>query len=172
MILPTREVALDPDEQAQDVIRLIFDKFDELGTVYGVFHWLIRHDIKLPIRPLAGAKKGQLEWRRPNICTLAQVVSHPIYAGAYTFGRRSADPKRQLSSKNYRPRAPMEQWKVLHKDRLPAYITWERYLQNQERIKQNRNRFDCQGAPRSGVTLLAGLLICGTCGRSSPLPSS
>jgi DNA invertase Pin-like site-specific DNA recombinase len=165
VILPTQEAAFDPDEQAQDVIRLIFDKFDELGTIYGVFHWLIRHDIKLPIRPLAGAKKGQLDWRRPNICTLAQVVSHPIYAGAYTFGRRSADPKRQLSSKKYRPRAPIEQWKVLHKDRLPAYITWERYLQNQERIKQNRNRFDCQGAPRSGVTLLSGLIVCAHCGR-------
>lgn len=165
VILPTQEVAFDPDEQAQDVIRLIFDKFDELGTIYGVFHWLIRHDIKLPIRPLAGAKKGQLDWRRPNICTLSQVVSHPIYAGAYTFGRRSADPKRQLSSKKYRPRAPIEQWKVLHKDRLPAYITWERYLHNQERIKQNRNRFDCQGAPRSGVTLLSGLIVCAHCGR-------
>ncbi len=165
VILPTREVAFDPDEQAQDVIRLIFEKFDELGTVYGVFHWLIRHDIKLPIRPLTGATKGQLDWRRPSISTLTQVVSHPIYAGAYTFGRRSADPKRQLSSARYRPRAPMDQWKVLHKDRLPAYITWDRYLQNQERVKQNRNRFDCQGAPRSGVTLLSGLLVCGHCGR-------
>jgi DNA invertase Pin-like site-specific DNA recombinase len=165
VILPTREVAFDPDEQAQEVIRLIFDKFDELGTIYGVFHWLIRHDIKLPIRPLTGATKGQLDWRRPSISTLTQVVSHPIYAGAYTFGRRSADPKRKLSPKKYRPRAPMEQWKVLHKGRLPAYITWERYLQNQERIKQNRNRFDCQGAPRSGVTLLSGLLVCGHCGR-------
>lgn len=165
VILPTGEVAFDPDEQAQEVIRLIFDKFDELGTVYGVFHWLIRHDIKLPIRPQAGAKKGLLDWRRPSICTLTQAVSHPIYAGAYTFGRRSADPKRKLSPKKYRPRAPMEQWKVLHKDRLPAYITWERYLQNQERIKQNRNRFDCQGAPRSGVTLLSGLIVCGHCGR-------
>jgi hypothetical protein len=158
-------VDFDPDEQAREVIRLIFDKFNELGTLYGLFHWLIRNDIKLPIRPLSGPKKGQLDWRRPKICTLANVLGHPIYAGAYSFGRQSADPKRKLSSTKYRPRLPMEQWKVLHKDRLPAYITWERYLQNRERIKQNRNRFDCQGAPRSGVSLLAGLLVCGTCGR-------
>lgn len=165
VILPTGEVAFDPDEQAQEVIRLIFDKFDELGTVYGTFHWLIRHDIKLPIRPLAGARKGQLDWRRPTMCTLTNVLGHPIYAGAYSFGRQSADPKRKLSSKKHQRRLPMEQWKVLLKDRLPAYITWERYLQNRERLKQNRNRFDCQGAPRSGVSLLAGLLICGNCGR-------
>jgi DNA invertase Pin-like site-specific DNA recombinase len=165
VMLPTGEVDFDPDEQARDVLRLLFDKFDELGTVYGLFHWLIRNDIKLPIRPQSGTKKGQLDWRRPTISTLTNVLGHPIYAGAYSFGRQSADPKRKLSSTNYRPRLPMEQWKVLHKDRLPAYITWERYLQNRERIKQNRNQFDCQGAPRSGVTLLAGLLICGTCGQ-------
>lgn len=165
VILPTGEVDFDPDEQARDVIRLIFDKFDEMNTVYGLFHWLIRNDIKLPIRPLSGPKKGQLDWRRPNICTLTNVLGHPIYAGAYSFGRQSSDPKRKLSSKKYQPRLPMEQWKVLLKDRLPAYITWERYLQNRERLKQNRNRFDCRGAPRSGVSLLAGLLICGACGQ-------
>lgn len=165
VILPTGEVGFDPDEQAQEVVRLIFDKFDELGTVYGTFHWLIRHDIKLPIRPLAGVRKGQLDWRRPTISTLTNVLGHPIYAGAYSFGRQSADPKRKLSSKKCQRRLPMEQWRVLLKDRLPAYITWERYLLNRERIKQNRNRFDYRGAPRSGVSLLAGLLICGTCGR-------
>lgn len=165
VILPTGGVDFDPDEQAREVIRLIFDKFDELGTVYGVFHWLLSNDIQLPIRPRAGAKKDQLDWRRPTICTLTNVLAHPMYAGAYSFGRQSADPKHKLSPTKYRPRLPMEQWKVLHKDRLPAYITWERYLQNRERIKQNRNRFDCQGAPRSGVTLLSGLLACGNCGR-------
>jgi len=165
VILPTGEVDFDPDEQAREVIRLIFDKFDELGTLYGLFHWLIRNDIKLPIRPQSGAKKGQLDWRRPTIATLANVLGHPIYAGAYSFGRQSADPKRKLSSTKYRPRLPMDQWKVLHKDRLPAYITWERYLKNRERIKQNRNHFDCQGTPRSGVALLSGVLVCGTCGK-------
>jgi DNA invertase Pin-like site-specific DNA recombinase len=140
VILPTGEVDFDPDAQAREVIRLIFDKFDELGTLYGLFHWLIREDIELPIRPRAGAKKGQLDWRRPSICTLANVLAHPIYAGAYSFGRQSADPKRKLSPTKYRPRVPMEQWKV-----LPAYITWERYLQNRERIKQKQESIRLPG---------------------------
>lgn len=165
VILPTGEVAFDPDEQARDVMHLVFNKFDEIGTIYGLFHWLIRNNIRLPVRPQSGAKKGQLDWRRPAIPTLAHILDHPIYAGAYAFGRQSADPKRKFSKSHYRPRLPMEQWKVLHKDRLPAYISWERYLKNRERIKQNRNQFDCQGAPRSGVALLAGTLVCGTCGR-------
>ncbi len=165
VILPTGEVDFDPDEQAREVMQLIFDKFDELGTIYGLFHWLIENAIRLPVRPQSGAKKGQLDWRRPSLPTLAEILDHPIYAGAYSFGRESVDPKRKFTKTRSRRRLPMEQWKVLHKDRLPAYITWERYLKNRERIKQNRNRFDCQGAPRSGVSLLAGLLVCGTCGQ-------
>jgi len=136
-----------------------------LGTIYGLFRWLIRNAIRLPIRPQSGAKKGQLDWRRPSIATLVNIVGHPIYAGAYSFGRRPVDPRRKFSRRHYGPRLPMEEWKVLHKDRLPAYITWERYLKNRQQIKQNQNRFDSPGAPRCGVALLSGLVACGDCGR-------
>jgi len=166
VILPTGEVDFDPDDQAQEVVHLVFDKFDELSTIYGVFHWLIRNDIRLPIRARWGAKKGQLEWRRPSIPTLAQMLRHPIYAGAYTYGRRPTDPKRKFSPNNgYRPWVPMEQWKVLLKDRLPAYISWDQYLKNRERVKQNRNGPGSVGAPRRGAALLPGVLVCGNCGR-------
>src|SRR5262249_10339907 len=59
----------------------------------------------------------------------------------------------------------MERWKVLLKDRLPAYITWDQYLKNRERIRQNQNGSASPGAPRPGAALLSGLLVCGTCGR-------
>ena len=166
VILPTGEVDFDPDEQAREVVQLIFDKFDELGSIYGLFHWLIRHDIQLPIRPRTGAKKGQLEWRRPSIPTLAQMLRHPIYAGAYAYGRRPIDPKRTFSPGNrYRPWVPMEQWKVLLKDHLPAYISWDQFLKNRERIKQNQNGPDSVGVPRVGAALLSGVLVCGNCDR-------
>lgn len=165
VISPTGEVEFDPDEQAQEVMRLIFDKFDELGTIYGLFRWLISNAVRLPVRPQSGAKKGQLDWRRPSIPSLAQILKHPIYAGAYSFGRRPVDPKRKFSQSSSRAWVPMEEWKVLHKDRLPAYITWERYLKNRQQIQQNQNRFNSSGAPRCGVALLAGLVVCGDCGR-------
>jgi len=166
VLLPTGEVAFDPDEQAREVVRLIFDKFEEFGSIYGLFHWLIRNDIRLPVRARRGANRGELEWRRPSIPTLAQVLRHPIYAGAYAYGRRSVGPKRHVSSSpRYRPWVPMEQWKVLLKDRLPAYISWEQYLKNRDRIEQNRNGSDSQGVPRSGAALLSGVLVCGHCDR-------
>lgn len=166
VILPTGGVDFDPDEQARGVMRLLFDKFEELGSVYGLFHWLVRNGIRLPVRSKSGANKGQLDWRRPSTATLTEVLRHPIYAGAYSFGRRPADPRRRFSPRGRsRPLVPMERWKVLHRDRLPAYITWEQYLRNQERIRQNRNQFDRPGVPRAGAALLAGILVCGGCGR-------
>lgn len=165
VLLPTGEVAFDPDEQARDVVKLVFDKFAELGSLYGVFHWLIRNDIRLPVRPRGGARGGQLDWRRPSIGTLSQMLKHPIYAGAYSYGRRPVDPKRKYSPKDYRPWAPMEQWRVLLHDRVPAYITWEQYLKNRERVKKNRNGPGSPGVPRAGLALLPGVLVCGNCGR-------
>src|SRR3954468_1200791 len=75
--LPSGEVALDPDEQAREVVRLIFDKFDELGSIYGVFHYLMRNGIRLGMRLQSGPRRGQLTWRRPVLATLNQILHNP-----------------------------------------------------------------------------------------------
>ena len=165
--LSTERVEMDPDEQVRDVIRLVFDKYDELGTVWGVFDYLVRNKIRLGIRPYHGPNRGNLEWRRPNLATVLQVIRNPIYAGAYAYGRRPY--KRVWTAEGERTSAgnwvPMEQWKVLKRDHLPAYITWDRYLANQERLRQHRSLPGSKGAPRNGAALLTGLVICGNCGR-------
>ena len=53
---------------------------------------------------------------------------------------------------------------MLLRDRLPAYISWDQYLANQERLKQNRTLHETQGAPKRGAALLQGLVVCGKCG--------
>ena len=68
--------------------RLVFDKYDELGTVRGVFDYLVRNKIRLGIRPYHRPNRGNLEWRRPNLATVLQVIRNPIYAGTYAYGRR------------------------------------------------------------------------------------
>jgi DNA invertase Pin-like site-specific DNA recombinase len=165
--LSTDRVEMDPDEQVRDVIRLVFDKYDELGTVWGVFYYLVRVEVRLGIRPYHGPNRGNLEWHRPTLPTVHQVIRNPIYAGACVYGRRPQ--KRTLTAEGERTSVgnwvPMEQWKVLKRDHLPAYITWDRYLANQERLRQHRSLPGSKGAPRPGAALLAGLLICGNCGR-------
>ena len=165
--LSSDRVEMDPDEQVREVIRLIFDKYDELGTAWGVFHYLIRNNIRLGFRPYHGPNRGNLEWRRPVLLTVFQILRHPIYAGAYTYGRRPH--KRIRTAAGERTTAgnwvPMEQWKVLKRDCLPAYITWDRYLANQESMRQHRSGPDSKGSPRGGAALLSGIVVCGNCGR-------
>jgi DNA invertase Pin-like site-specific DNA recombinase len=165
--LPTGEAVLDPDEEARSIVRLVFDKFDELGSFGRLYRYLVRNKIRMGMRVQRGARRGQLEWRRPTLCTVSRILHHPIYAGAYSYGRRRVDHKKSAAggTKVKMREMPMSEWTVLQTDRLPAYITWDRYLANQERLLQNRYQPGSVGAPRAGKALLAGIMVCGNCGR-------
>jgi len=160
------EVAFDPDEQVQHVVRLIFRKFDELGTLNAVLQYLVRHDIQLGIRLRRGLGKGELEWHRPTRMTLQNMLKNPIYAGAYAYGRRQVDLRKQHPGRRGTGRVVMDpvDWVVLLQDQFPAYITWAQYERNLDRLKANRARADEIGAPRNGPSLLADLVVCGMCG--------
>lgn len=164
--LPTGEMVPDPDEQVQAVVHLVFDKFEELGSEGALLRYLVRHDIRLGVRPHSGPNRGQLEWRRPCRGTLSHMLHHPIYAGAYSYGRRPTDPRRKIAGRASTGRvvAPLEAWAVLRKDQLPAYITWERWEANGRQLAANQARAFARGAPRDGLALLGGLLRCGRCG--------
>jgi DNA invertase Pin-like site-specific DNA recombinase len=165
--LPDGTVVLDPDEQARSVVQLVFDQFDTLGSFGKVYRYLTRHRIRVGMRAQAGPRRGELEWRPLTRALLGRILHHPIYAGAYSYGRQQVDRKRTAAAagKVRMHAVPMSQWRVLQRDRFPAYITWQRYLANQQRLEQNRARPASVGAPRSGLALLPGLLICGACGR-------
>ena len=74
---------------------LVFESFERTGTINGVLQFLIEHGIRLPCRIASGSRKGDLEWHRPNRVTLSNLLHHPIYAGAYSYGRRPTDPRRK-----------------------------------------------------------------------------
>jgi DNA invertase Pin-like site-specific DNA recombinase len=147
---PSGEVAFDPDEQVQTVVRLIFRQFEALGTLNAVLRYLVRHEIQLGIRVRAGPGTGDLEWHRPNRMTLQNLLRNPIYAGAYAYGRRQVDPRRQRPGRPSSGRRVIEpaEWFVLLPDRLPAYITWEQYERNLARLRANQARADAIGAGR------------------------
>lgn len=160
------EIRFDPDEQAQQVVKLIFRKFEELGTLNAVLRYLVKNHIQVGVRVLSGLKKGDLEWRRPNRPTLQNLLKSPVYAGAYAYGRKQTDARKK---KVEHPHSgfvvkPMEEWLVLIKDHHPAYISWEQYQQHLAQLKANQTRADELGHARSGVSLLSGLLVCGRCG--------
>jgi DNA invertase Pin-like site-specific DNA recombinase len=160
------EVGFDPDEQVQAVVRLVFRKFEELGTLGGVLRYLAKHDIQIGVRVREGPVKGQLEWRQPNRPTLQMILKHPIYAGAYVYGRRQVDPRRKQPGRPQTGRVVVEpkEYLALLPGRVPAYISSEQYEANQARLEANRARAESMGAVRDGAALLAGLVVCGRCG--------
>jgi DNA invertase Pin-like site-specific DNA recombinase len=164
--LPTGALALDPDEQVRSVIHLLFDLFERQGSITGVLCYLVQHGIRMPIRPHGGPNRGQLEWRRPNRGTLQNLLRHPIYAGYYRWGHRAVDPRRRVAGRpgtGRTVRAPKE-CLVLLQGRCPAYITAERFWDNQERLQANGARVTSPGTVRQGASLLGGLLTCAQCG--------
>jgi hypothetical protein len=158
-------IELDPDEQVRAVVQLIFDKYDELQSVHAVFRYLLAHDIRLGIRLATGPQRGQLEWRRPHLATLHTILRHPMYAGAYVYGRRHRRRSPEGPREGTMRLAPMAEWTVLRHGAVPAYITWEQYLANQERLRQHRSSAQTPGSVRAGAALLSGLIRCGTGGR-------
>lgn len=158
------DVIKDPDEQAQETISLVFKQFERRGTINGVLQYMVQNDIRMPCRLRHGPRKGELEWRRPNRLTLSGLLHNPTYAGAYTYGRRPTDPRRKKPGRPTTGRrvTKIEDWAVLLKDRLPAYISWEQYERNQAQL--SANTASAAGVVRKGPSLLSGLLICGHCG--------
>lgn len=160
------EVVQEPDEQARGVVQLVFDKFEELGTMWRVFCYLKENKIQLGYRCLHGPKRGQLEWRRPTHIRILAMLRHPIYAGAYAYGFHRPGRKNPVSGQVEGGKwfLSPDEIRVLIPGRVPAYITWEQYLANQRRLSENRSVPGAQGAARAGRALLSGIIVCGRCG--------
>ena len=163
---PSAEVALDPDEQVQAVVRLVFDLFERLGTVNAVLCFLADNHIQLGVRLREGPERGELQWRRPSRTGLQNMLRNPAYAGIYAYGRSSVDPRRRQAGRPFtgRVRTAREDWIVFLPGLLPAYISIEQYEKNRQRMEANRSRSQSVGAVRTGPALLAGLVACGRCG--------
>lgn len=166
------QVHFDPDTSVQARIRLTFRKFQELGSAQKVLRYLVKQGLKLPRRHRAGLYAGELLWKEASISAVHGILKNPAYAGAFAYGRRCADPARQLPGRRAtgRLRQPRERWLVLVHDVYPAYITWAEYEQIQDQIAQNRQkmmeRLTRKQALRQGAALLTGLVRCGMCGHS------
>ena len=164
---PSGEAALDPDEQVQAVVRLVFGLFEELGTVHAVLRFLVQHQVQIGMRERSGPGKGEVVWRAPHQQGLVNMLRNPAYAGIYAYGRSRTDPSRRLPAHEHSGwvrRLEAGQWLVRIDGALPAYISAAQYERNLARLAANRARAESPGAPREGPALLGGLVVCGICG--------
>jgi DNA invertase Pin-like site-specific DNA recombinase len=164
--MSTGEIVQEPDEQARGMVQLVFAKFAELGSAYAVFRYFMANQLQLGFQPLRAGGLDGLQWRPPSFNRILGILRHPIYAGAYAYGLHRPGTKNPATGRTEGGTwfLPPEEIPVLLRDRLPAYISWDQYLANQERLKQNRALPDAQGAPKRGAALLQGVVVCGKCG--------
>ncbi len=130
------EVRLYPDEAVTTAIRTVFDRFTELGSVRRVWLWFRSEELLFPFRRIPGEP---IQWIKPTYLSIHHVLSNPVYAGAYTYGKTRQE--RYLDAGGHvRQRTrhlPRSEWGVLIPEHHPGYISWQTYLANQERISHN-----------------------------------
>lgn len=161
-------IEMHADRRLQDAIALVFHKFEELQSVRQVLIWMRREQILLPA-VVHSAGWQSIEWKAPVYRALHHILTNPVYAGAYAFGRRSARVKIENGRKRMirSLHRSWNDWQVLIKDHHEGYITWTEFEKNQRLISDNANRKSNmgRGSIRRGEALLAGLLRCARCGR-------
>ena len=158
----------DPDLRVREALALVFHKFVELQSVRQVHLWFRQERIALPAVH-HGPEGRRLQWKAPVYNTILHILTNPIYAGAYAYGRSISKTRIENGRKRVRRGLPVEQpeWDVLIRDHHEGYIGWDAFERNQRLIKDNANgkSWASRGAVRRGEALLAGLFRCGHCGR-------
>lgn len=158
---------LDPDLRLQEVIRLVFQKFRELGSARQVLLWMASQNIHFPY-PSDGRTLTSFEWRPIRYRNVISILKNPFYAGVYAYGKSE---KRTAivdgrARKSYGHHKPMDAWEVFIKDHHEGYISWLEYEHNQALLAGNAfSQVGNTKSGRGGRALLAGLICCARCGR-------
>jgi DNA invertase Pin-like site-specific DNA recombinase len=156
-------LSIDPDEEIRRSVELLFERYRVAGTSRDVVSYFIEHGLRFPSR-----YGKTVKWVRLNSSRVHHVLTNPLYAGAYVYGRSRGDVVLDEGQRHRRiTNLPMSEWKVNIRDAHAPYISWEEFMTNQKRIADNAARLrghNNPGAVREGRALLQGLLLCGHCG--------
>jgi len=166
LIYDTSEcVVLDPDQQVQQAVRLLFATYARTGAVCATIKHFRKEGLLFPTRLASGPRKGELVWGPLSLGRAADALHNPWYAGAYVYGRGRW--RKQPDGRIRYERLPKSEWHTLILDHHPGYVSWEEYERIEQRLQENAKALGwgrCQGPPREGPALLQGRLVCGLCG--------
>lgn len=160
-------VALDPDRQIQEAVRMMFDTFRQVSSASAVVRRFRREGLTFPRRIRRGIGKGDVLWGPLDHCRVVQILHNPRYAGAFVYGRHRTTPHTDVNRPTHLVKVAREDWQVLIPDAHPGYLSWEEFERNQITLKQNVAGFSPSGrgtVPREGAALLQGRVLCGRCG--------
>jgi DNA invertase Pin-like site-specific DNA recombinase len=160
------EIRFHPDESVTSALRTVFERFTEMGSARQVWLSLRSQGLQLPMQ---SSTLEEIRWVTPTYPKIHQVLTNPVYAGAYVYGKkrheRYVDDQGRIRKRARK--LPRSQWSVLLRDHHPGFIDWQTFEQNQARLASNTRprRHESGGAVREGAALLQGIATCGRCGR-------
>lgn len=160
------EVEFHPDESVTDTIRNVFARFAEMGSARQVWLWFRTEGLQFPLQ---SSTLKEIRWVSPTYTKIHQVLTNPVYAGAYVYGRtcheRYVDDNGQLRKRTRK--LPRSEWSIVIHDHHTGFVDWQTFENNVRRIATNtRPRpHEPGGAVREGSALLQGIASCGRCGR-------
>jgi DNA invertase Pin-like site-specific DNA recombinase len=162
------KIVLDPDQEVQGAVRMVFELFEREGSAYSTVRRFQDLGLRFPRRSYGGAWDGKLIWGRLTHSRVLGLLKNPCYAGAYVFGRyksqKQVGPSGDITTR-LRPVA-QDEWHVVIREHHEGYINWDRFVANGNHLSANRTNNDCLPGPaREGLCLLQGMLHCGECGR-------
>jgi DNA invertase Pin-like site-specific DNA recombinase len=158
------EIFLTSDQAVRHAIERIFALFAHLGSIRGVLRYLHRAHLEVPRRVVARGLGTSVRWEPPSYDAVYAVLTNPIYAGVYCFGKRHSqvDP---LTHERHTLTVARAEWEVFLPEHHAGYISLRQYEDNMARLAANRPSFALgPGAPREGRALLQGLVYCQRCG--------
>ena len=155
-----------PDEAVTAAIRSVFERFAEFGSARRVWLWLRS---EAPLFPLQDGPHGQIRWVVPTYTAIHHILTNPVYAGAYAYGKSRSERyiDEQGAVKKRMRHLSMDEWSVLIPEHHPGFIDWATFETNQKRLDSNTRPGPHQvgGIVREGSALLQGIGVCGHCGR-------
>lgn len=160
-------LGLDPDLRLQEVIRLIFTRFSELGSARQVLLSMTADQIHFP-RPSDEGRMTNFKWLPIRYRNVISVLKNPFYAGVYVYGK--SEKRTSIvdgrARRSYGHSKPVGTWDVFIKDHHEGYIGWDEFERNQNQLALNNyGRADGVKSGRGGRALLAGVMTCARCGR-------
>ena len=159
-------VVLDPDEGVRQTLTRIFERFALPRNARAVQRELNDLRLRMPRLVQVGADAGKLVWVRPTYQMIQQVLTSPVYAGVFVYGRRRLEMAPGDPPTMNERRRPIEEWDIVVPGTYPAYLSYDQYLRNRRQLRDNMYNFASKGrgAAREGAALLQGLILCGRCG--------
>lgn len=160
-------LGLDPDIRLQEVIRLIFVRFHELGSARQVLLSMRADQIHFP-RPSDEGRMTSFTWMPIRYRNVIAVLKNPFYAGVYVYGKSE---KRTMivdgrARRSYGHGKPIGTWEVMIRNHHEGYIGWEEYERNQQQLALNTyGHAGGVKSGRGGKALLSGMMTCRRCGR-------